>query len=157
MSESAISVSIITIACVICAAMVISAIYPAVSRTISSFIISSSELSERIETSIEIITEANDTSYFYIWVKNTGSTSIAAIENTDVFFGETNNFRRIPYDAALSTSPAWNYSIENDDSDGKWDAKETLKITINQTPSSGDYYVKIVLYNAVSDEDEFSI
>jgi len=74
-----------------------------------------------------------------------------------VFFGETNNFRRIPYDAALSTSPSWNYSIENDDGDGKWDTKETLKITINQTPSSGDYYVKIVLYNAVSDEEEFSI
>jgi len=91
MSEAAITTAIITIACVICAVMLISAIYPAMHRATSSVITTSAKLGERIETSVEIVAEANETSYEYVWVKNTGSSQLAPsdIECSDIFFGET--------------------------------------------------------------------
>ena len=162
MSEAAITTAIITIACVICAVMLISAIYPTMHRATSSVITTSAKLGERIETSVEIIAEANETSYEYVWVKNTGSSQLAPsdIECSDIFFGETGNFQRLSYDADLAPAPCWNYSIENDNNgNGRWDTGETVKITINCSSNigSGDYYFKIVLYNGVSDEDTFSI
>jgi len=162
MSEAAITTAIITIACVICAVMLISAIYPTMHRATSSVITTSAKLGERIETSVEIIAEANETSYEYVWVKNTGSSQLAPsdIECSDIFFGEIGNFQRLSYDADLAPAPCWNYSIENDNNgNGRWDTGETVKITINCSSNigSGDYYFKIVLYNGVSDEDTFSI
>jgi archaellum component FlaG (FlaF/FlaG flagellin family) len=68
MAESVITVSIITIACVICATMLVSAIYPAVNRATSSVVSSSAKLGDRIETSVDIIAEANESSYEYVWV-----------------------------------------------------------------------------------------
>lgn len=159
MSESVITVAIITIACVICATMLVSAIYPAVNRASSSVISSSAKLGERIETSIEIIAEGNQSLYEYVWVKNTGSSPIPQIENSDIFFGEIGNFQRITFNSSLLATPSWNYSIENDDGNGRWNVGETVKITIKSSSeiTAGDYYVKIVLYNGVSDEEKFSI
>jgi len=158
MAESVITTAIITIACVICAGMLVSAIYPAMHRATSSVVETSTTLGERIETSIDIIEEVNQSSYEYVWVKNTGSSKIPQIENSDVFFGEINDFQRIPFNSTLSVTPSWNYSLENDDGDGRWDIGETVKMTIKCSAiESGDYYVKIVLYNGVSDEDTFSI
>lgn len=159
MAESVITASIITIACVICAGMLVSAVYPAMHRATSSVISTSEKLGERIGTSIDIIAEANQSSYVYVWVKNTGASEIPQVEKSDVFFGKINEFQRIPFNSTLSVTPSWNYSIENDDSDQRWDVGETLKITINSSTSitPGNYYVKIVLYNGISDEDKFSI
>jgi len=159
MTETAITTAIITIASVICVCMLINAIYPAMHRATSSVISTSAKLGERIETSIDIIEEANQSSYEYVWVKNTGASEIAQIENSDVFFGKINDFRRIPFDSTLSVAPCWNYSIDNDDGDNRWDVGETLNITINcSTPiTAGDYYVKVIVYNGISDEDKFSI
>jgi flagellar protein FlaG len=160
MAESVITVSIITIACVICATMLVSAIYPAVNRATSSVVSSSAKLGDRIETSVDIIAEANESSYEYVWVKNIGSQIVRSqIENSDIFFGEIGNFQRIPFNATLLATPSWNYSIENDDGNDRWDAGETINITISSASeiTAGDYYVKIVLYNGVSDEEKFSI
>lgn len=162
MAESVITVSIITIACVICATVLVSAIYPAMNRATSTTVSTSVKFSKRIETSVEIIEEANQSSYEYVWVKNIGSAQLAQsqIEKSDVFFGKIGNFQRIPFNSALSLTPSWNYSIENDkNGNERWDTGETLNITIkcSTTIDPGDYFFKIVLYNAVSDEDTFSI
>jgi len=162
MAESVITVSIITIACVISATMLVSAVYPAVNRATTSMVSTNQLLTERIQTGCEIIAEANNSSYAYIWVKNTGSRAIPQIDKSDLFFGELNNFRRIPFDSACTaaSSPCWNYHIENDNNDNdKWDVGETINITINngEELTPGEYYIHIVLYNGISDEDRFSI
>ena len=158
MSEAAITTAIITIACVICACMLVSAIYPALNRATSSVVTSSTKLSERIEASIDIIAEANDTSYAYIWVKNIGVSEIPLIEKSDIFFGKAHEYQRIPYNATLSVIPSWQYSIENDDGDSGWDVGETINVTIITSGiTTGDYYAKMVLYNGVSTEDEYTI
>lgn len=161
MSESVITVSIITIACVVCAAMLVNAIFPEVNRATSSVISSSANLGERIETSVDIIAEANESSYEYVWAKNIGTSQLAAsqIEKSDIFFGKVGHFQRISYNASLSSAPCWKYTIENDNGNNRWDTGETVNITIDfgSEITTGDYYVKIVLYNSISDEDTFSI
>jgi hypothetical protein len=159
MSEAAITTAIIAIASVICAGMLVSAIYPAANRATSSVIATSTKLGERIETAIDIIAEANETSHASIWVKNTGSSEIPQIASSDVFFGGIHTFQRIPYDEDRTPAPCWNYSLDNDDGDGRWDVGETLCVVINSsTPiAAGDYYVKVIVYNGISDEDTFSI
>ncbi|MHC1635620.1 MAG: hypothetical protein ACXQTS_03220 [Candidatus Methanospirareceae archaeon] len=159
MAENVITLSIVTIACVICATMLITSFYPAANRASSSVVSSSAKLSERIKTSIDIIAEVNQSSYEYVWVKNIGSVEIPNVESSDVFFGKVGDFQRIPYDESLSLTPSWNYLIENDDGDGEWDVGETINITIKYSSEivSGDYYVKIVLYNGISDEEIFSV
>ncbi|MBN1761962.1 MAG: hypothetical protein JW878_02620 [Methanomicrobia archaeon] len=158
MSEAALTTAIITIACVVCASMLASAVIPALNRATSSVVSSSAQLGERIETSIDIIEEANDTTHEYIWVKNTGASEIAQIESSDIFFGEMGEFQRIPYNSSRSVTPSWNYSIENDDGDGRWDIGETINVTIAMSEiTAGDYYVKMVLFNGISTEDKFSI
>lgn len=161
MSESVITVSIITIACVVCAAMLVNAIFPEVNRATSSVISSSANLGERIETSVDIIAEANESSYEYVWAKNIGTSQLAAsqIEKSDIFFGKVGHFQRISYNASLSSAPCWKYTIENDNGNNRWDTGETVNITIDfgSEITAGDYYVKIVLYNSISDEDTFSI
>ena len=158
MTETAITTAMITIACVVSASLLISAIFPALQRASSSLVSSSTLLGERIETSIDIIAETNDTVQANIYVKNIGASSITQIDCSDIFFGKTNNFQRIPYDATLSLTPSWNYAIENDNSNGNWDGGETVNITIKTSGiTAGDYYVKMILYNGISTEDTYSI
>lgn len=156
-SESVITAAILTIASVICAVALINVLYPSVVSVGGSFITTSSKLSDKIKSDIEIISEGNTTDVVYVWVKNVGKTEIPQVDNSDLFFGLVDDFQRVAYDESLSTSPSWNFTIENDDGDGRWDVGETIKITINQTATPGDYYVKFVIYNGVSDEDFFSI
>lgn len=159
MTDTAITTAIITISCVICVTTLVSAVYPSVNRAASSVISTSEKLGERIETSIDIVAEANVSVYEYVWAKNTGSSEIIAIDDSDVFFGPVGNFQRIPYNSKRAVAPSWNYTIENDDGDGRWDVGETLNITIDNSTEIpiGDYYVKISLFNGISDEEEFSI
>jgi archaellum component FlaF (FlaF/FlaG flagellin family) len=163
MAESVITVSLITIACVICATMLIAAIYPAMNRASSSVTATTDQLGDRIETSIEIIEKAkdsSDSSKCYVWVKNIGSSRIAKIDTSDIFFGETGAFQRLTYSDPLS-GKSWNYDIMGGDGDDRWDPKETLRITIENvdTINAGEgheYFVKLTLYNGESAEGVFS-
>ena len=161
MAESVITVSIITVACVVCATMLISALYPAMDRASSSAIVTAEAMGDRITTAIEIIEKAkdsSDSSKCYIWIKNTGSVTIEGIDSADLFFGETGEFTRMSYSDPLSAK-SWNYDLLGGDGDDRWDPKETLEINITDTISieTGEYYyVKIILYNGESAEDVFS-
>ena len=166
MAESVITVSIITVACVVCATMLISALYPAMDRASSSATVTAEAMGDRITTSIEIIEKAkdsSDSSKCYIWLKNTGSVTIDSIASADVFFGETGEFTRMSYKDPFSVVPSheWNYDIVGGDGDDRWDPKETLEINIENvdTINAGagyEYYVKFILYNGESAEDVFS-
>ena len=161
MAQNVITTALLTIACVVCATMFITAIYPPLTDGVSSLISTTTNLCEKIETSFKIIEESNERSREYIWIKNTGTSPILAIENSDIFFGEIDDFHRIPYDKRQGEVPSWNYMMENDDGNERWDPGETIKIGIrylrHREIPEGTYYVKIILYNGVSTQDTFSI
>jgi len=151
MVEKVITTALLTIGSVICATALIAVMYPTITSMASPFQSTTEKVSDRVKTDIKIIAEANTSSHAYIWVKNIGKNKIPHVDDCDVFYGPEGNFKRI-------ASADWSYTIENDGGNNRWDIGETINITIsNQTLDSGDYYVKIVTYNGIWDDDEFSI
>ena len=85
--------------------------------------------------------------------------SSGLIPGSDLFFGKSGNFERIPYDDNGSLVPSWNYSIEQNN-DANWDKGETLKIRLKpaDVPVSGEkYFIKFGVYNGVSKEAYFTV
>jgi len=157
--EKAITTILLTIASVVAMLVVISVVFPAVSRTSGAITSAGSALDDRIKSDIEIIhaTGNDGSTTAYIWVKNVGATGLKALDRTDVFFGEDTNFVRIPYGGPGCTAPCWEDTIENAAS---WEPTATLRITVHldsAMAAGSTYYVKVVLYNGASDARYFTL
>ena len=162
----------LTIAGVTAAGAILNVVYPALSRSSSAVITASAKVDDRLKSDIEIVhtvgeldsngafSDTNSNGFFeiFIWVKNVGSTRIFSIPKTDVFVGKTETFTRIPHQSELEAGqyPRWGDSIENST---EWDSKATLKITVTygSTQPQGNYDVKVIIPNGVSDEYLFSM
>lgn len=162
MGGETISIAMITIASVICAATFITSAFPAIARTNDPIISAVDTINDRMETDITIIQETNssDGKIAYIWVKNVGNNRIHPnlIVKSDVFFGTEGDFRRFEYNDTGSPTPCWNYTIEN--GGDRWGQGETIKVMINTTDhpvTSGEYFVKFIMHNGISDEDYFTV
>jgi flagellar protein FlaG len=162
MSGEAISSAILTIASIICAFSFVSVVYPSVISAGDPLISRTNAMGDQILTDIDILHEATvaDGSEVHIWVKNVGPKGISSglISGSDLFFGESGNFERIPYDENGNMTSCWNYTIEQSDDDN-WDKGETLKIKLKPAvPVSGEkYFIKFNVYNGVSEETYFTV
>lgn len=168
--DRAITAILFTIAGIVSAVFVFNAIYPAANRGSSAIVSIAGKIEERIENYIEIIhsvgeldesgswQDINGDGDFnvFIWIKNIGSNRITAIEESDLFFGQTGNFSRIPHVSDAAGKPYWEYVIENA---SEWMPAATIKITIHfpSTLSSGLYLIKFITPNGVSEESYFSM
>jgi hypothetical protein len=169
--ENSIVTAFAIIAAVICAALVFNAIYPAVVRSSDAMTSMGHRMDERMRSQVRIIhaggeldssqtwQDGNGDGDFdvHLWVKNTGSLRVAAVESCDLFFGPEGNFQRIPHRSmAEGSTPYWTWEIEND---SEWNPTATCKITIHFTSvlSSQRYFARIVLPNGVSDDYYFSM
>ncbi|MBX3065027.1 MAG: hypothetical protein U0528_05805 [Anaerolineae bacterium] len=138
--------------------------YPAVIEGADAISNMVSRSEDRLRTEIVIIHTAgeldsngvwqdtNDDNDFnaFLWVKNTGSTTLNVIAQTDLFFGPETDFGRIPNQAtAGGIYPYWTGDVEGG---GSWVPGATLRITIHYTLplSSGRYFARVTLPNAVS-------
>ncbi len=155
MSSITIEEAIITIASIIAVTVLTSVVLSNFARLQANYITSINTGNEIISTKIKIIfvTNTSDT-IIKIWVKNIGSNKInqKMLNKIDIFLGKVGNYSRI-------NSSQYSITIVNNDNDTYWELGETIEITVNynQTLTSGDYYVKIILYNGVKDEAFFSI
>lgn len=143
-------------AAVVAAIMVVNTMLPALGRSTSAVLSSSTAASDRLKTNTEIIHIATDTSTFkvYAWVKNVGAAEITAIDASDLFYKTSTSFDRLPYNAAACTG-CWSYSIEDDTI---WRPGATIKVTVHLTSlAAGDYMVRFVTHNAVAAEKEFTV
>jgi len=151
--------TLLTMAAVVAAVMVVNTMLPALGRSTSAVLSSSTAASNRLKTNTEIIHVATNTSgdpkIVYTWVKNVGGAEITAIDSSDLFFKTSTTFDRLSYNASCS-SDCWSYSIEGGDT--IWRPGATIKVTINLTTlATGDYLVRFVTHNAVSAEKEFTV
>lgn len=161
MSGETISAAIITIASVICAAGFVAAVTPSILSAGDPVVSSTNVLKDQIDTNIKIIHAASNPegTEVYIWIKNVGDNRISSnlVDNSDLFFGESGNFMRVPYDETGTEVPGWRYSIENSGV-GQWQKGDTIRITVRTSVSSGnEYFIKFITYNGVSDEDYFAV
>lgn len=163
MSGEAISSAILTIASIVCVFSFVSIVYPSIISAGDPIISRTNSMGDQILTDVEILheTTADEGSEVYIWVKNVGPEGISSglISESDLFFGKSGNFERIPYDENGSLAPCWNYTIEQS-KDNSWDKGETLQIKIkpDDMPVSGEkYFIKFSTYNGVSKETYFTV
>lgn len=148
--------TLLTMAAVVAAVMVVNTMLPALGRSTSAVLSSSTAASDRLKTDTEIIHVATDTSAFkvYAWVKNTGATEITAIDSGDLFYKTSSTFDRLPYNASACTN-CWSYTIEDDTI---WSPGVTIKVTVHLTTlPTGNYLVRFVTRNAVVAEKEFTV
>ena len=122
---------------------------------VSSADVADDRLSSRMEiihaTGQDAATEAD------VWVKNTGTTRLTALNRVDVFFGPETDFERIPYGGPGCTAPCWDYQVENDT---EWNPAATLHITVfwdTALATGNTYFVKIVASNGVEDSKFFTL
>ena len=138
---------------------VFNSVFPMVNRSSQALVSMADTIDERMKSRISIVHAANssDRKTVYLWVKNVGSSRIVNIDQSDLFFGQEDDFSRIPYvDDAGGSYPRWEYTIENDT---EWLSSATVKITItyDTDPGAGTYYAKFIIPNGISDEYYFSM
>ena len=165
MSGEAISSAILTIASIICVFSFVTVVYPSIISAGDPLISRTNAMGDQILTDIEILHEAtaSEGTEVDVWIKNVGPKSISSglISESDLFFGKSGNFERIPHNETGSLAPYWNYSIEQS-KDDNWDKGETLRIEIKPKPtdipvSGGKYFIKFNTYNGVSKETYFTV
>jgi len=162
-----------TIAGIAAAIAIFNAIFPALSRSSGAIVTAGAKVDERLKSDIEVIHavgELNSSGVFsdtngnakfdiFLWVKNVGSTRILEPTKTDVFLGRVGNFTRIPNETEVDGSvyPRWAHTLEGGNTE--WGPKVTMKITVtySSTQSTGNYDVKVIIANGVTDEYFFSM
>ncbi|MFH1651019.1 MAG: hypothetical protein ABID87_02785 [Chloroflexota bacterium] len=152
--DKAVTTALLIIAGVVCMIFVFNSVYPMVNRSSAAMVSMADKIDDRMKSRISIVHAANTSNRteVYLWVKNVGSSRITNIEESDLFFGQENNFERVPYvDDAGGTYPYWEYSLENN---SEWLNSATLKVTItyDSDPGAGTYYTKVIIPNGISDE-----
>jgi archaellum component FlaF (FlaF/FlaG flagellin family) len=130
-------------------------VYPAISQSSDSIRAATTTVSDRIESRIAIIEVGHNASAVNVWIKNIGTAQIGDVSKIDVFFGPSDNFYRV--NCGGVTLPYWEYSIEGGKS--LWTQATTLHITIHPEAAvtSGNYVIKVVLPNGISDETSFGV
>ena len=136
---------------------VFNGIYPAVERSGEAITSASDAMNDRIRSDIEIIQVNDNSTTIDAWVKNVGTSDISGIENSDIFFGPSGSYYRIPYGNESSPLPYWAYDIEG--ADGMWRPSGTNKISIHldSSPSPDTYLLKVIIPNGIFDETVFGV
>ena len=157
--DKAITTALLIIAGVVCMIFVFNSVYPMVNSSSQAMVSMAEQVDERMKSRINIVHAANSANRtsVYLWIKNVGTQRIMDVDEGDLFFGQEDDFARIPYtDDAESSYPQWDYSLENDT---QWQTSATLKITITYSsdPGAGTYYSKFIIPNGIYDEYYFSM
>ncbi|OPX66102.1 MAG: Archaebacterial flagellin [Methanoregulaceae archaeon PtaB.Bin056] len=151
MSSETIVTALFLIAAVVAAGVLISALFPAIHRTTSTFGAVSHEADVQIRTDIKIVNTYANATTAKIWLKNVGTARISKneLDQADVFIGKVGDFNRQSLGGLYDPVELGN---------NFWDQGETLSITIPQSYSSGDTaYFSIVLPNGVRRSEEFGV
>ncbi len=154
--EKTITTALLILAGIVSMVFVFNSVFPMVNRSSEAMVSMTDSIDDRMKSSISIVHAANsaDRMTVYIWIKNIGSSRIAPVEGSDLFFGQEGDFVRVP--CGGTSYPRWSYSLENDT---EWGPGATLKITVeyDADPGAGTYYIKLVIPNGISAEDYFSM
>jgi archaellum component FlaG (FlaF/FlaG flagellin family) len=170
--DKVLSTILLVVAAVICVTLVINAVYPAITSSGGALSSVSARMNERIKSQIEIIhatgeldasgqwQDTNSNGYFdvFVWVKNIGTEPVVDIKRCDVFLsGNQTVWAWIPHvEFAGSNYPRWDYQVENGT---QWGIATTVRLEISYESalSSGEYRIKVLTPNGVSDEYYFSM
>jgi hypothetical protein len=166
--DKVITSMLLIIAAVVATVVVVNSVLPSIQRTSSDIVAASDVLGRRLRSDVKIIETSGvvGDDFVQVWAKNVGASNIPTLDKIDVFFGETDDFERITYDAEDTcpnpsppprTENCWQYALENDT---EWTPYSTLRITIYLTydlAADTEYVSTIVLPNGLSASKVFTL
>ena len=157
--DKAITTALLIIAGVVCMIFVFNSVYPMINHSSQAMSSMAEQVDQRMQSRINIVHAANteNRTTIYIWIKNVGTQRIVAVEQSDLFFGLSDNFSRIPnVNDANVTYPQWTFNLENDT---EWNTSATIKVTItfDYDPGKGTFFIKFIIPNGISDDYYFSM
>jgi len=152
MSKEVIVSALLVITSVVAVSIFATTMIPTISKMANTYSSLTTNLNEKISTDIEIIFVKANGSNVIFWVKNVGLHRIptSLLNLSDIFIISNNTMLHY-------TLSNLNYVIENGDNDEYWEYGETLKVNIDVTLDSGNYFLIFVLYNGIKDTETFSI
>jgi len=157
--DKAITTALLIIAGVVCMIFIFNSVYPMINRSSEAMTSMAEQVDERMKSRINIVHAANNSTrtVVYLWIKNVGTQRILAVEESDLFFGQEDDFERVPYlTDAGSDYPRWSFELENDT---EWRTSATIKVTVtyDSDPGAGTYFAKFIIPNGIYDEFYFSM
>ena len=157
--DKAITTALLIIAGVVCMIFVFNSVYPMINRSSQAMVSMAEQVDERMKSRISIVhaADSDNRTSVYLWIKNVGTQRIVTVKESDLFFGQSDNFTHVPYkDYAGTSYPRWDFSLENDT---EWETSATLKVTISYSsdPGTGTYFAKFIIPNGIYDEYYFSM
>jgi len=156
--QTTITTALLVIASIVAVVALINAVIPAAGKGSGALKSANSTAAERIKTDIEIVFASGNSTgdELTFWVKNIGSNSIKAIDESDIFLTTPSTITRIPYTGSATQNPRWEYVIEG--SESAWTPAVTVKVELHlASGTTGIHKVDMSVYNAVRAEKEFSI
>jgi hypothetical protein len=157
--DKAITTALLIVAGVVCMIFVFNSVYPMINRSSQAMTSMAEQVDERMKSRINIVHAANNSTrtLVYLWIKNVGTQRILDVEESDLFFGQEDDFDHVPYvEDAGSDYPRWSFELEND---SEWKTSATIKVTITYSsdPGAGTYFAKFIIPNGIFDEFYFSM
>lgn len=136
---------------------VFNGVYPAVQRSSDAINNAADTVDDRMKSRIEIIQVSDTGSTVDAWIKNVGSSTIAGIDNSDVFFGIEGDVTRVSYGNDSSPLPYWSYQLEGGGATWKQTGTTMVTIHLASSPGPGTYQLKMVIPNGTFDETVFGV
>jgi archaellum component FlaF (FlaF/FlaG flagellin family) len=130
-------------------------VFPALERSSSAINSATNQINDQIKSQIEIINVSSDESTVQFWVKNTGTSVIGSIENSDVFITDGTTVEHLVYGEGLTPPSYWNYQLVGDST--TWRPTVTIEVAVylSLPLTPGSYQIKFVIPNGISDEADF--
>lgn len=139
---------------VVAAFAIMNGMYPALERSSSAISAATNQVSDQIKSQIKIINVASEGTSVQAWVKNVGASTIAPVENSDVFISNGITTERYIF-GDNATLPYWDYQILGGGT--AWGPSVTNQIILHlEAPlTAGLYQLKFVIPNGIFDEATF--
>jgi hypothetical protein len=140
---------------VVAAFAIMNGVYPALQRSSSAINTATDQVNDQIKSQIEIINVSSTGSNVYVWIKNTGTSTIGSIQNSDVFITEGFNTEHIGFGNDSTPLPYWSYQLSGDHA--LWGPTVTNEVIIHLAAplEAGSYQVKFIIPNGIADQATF--
>jgi archaellum component FlaG (FlaF/FlaG flagellin family) len=142
---------------VVAAFAIMNGVLPAVERSSSAINTATDQVNDQIKSQIEIINVSSAGPNVHVWVKNTGTSTIGSIENSDVFITSGFNIERFSFGTDSTPAPYWGYQLSGDHN--LWSPTVTNEIVIHMRAplEPGSYQVKYIIPNGIGDQVTFGV
>ena len=95
--DKAITTALLIVAGVVCMIFVFNSVYPMINRSNQAMVSMAETIDERMKSRINIVHAANSANRtsVYLWIKNVGTQRITAVDESDLFFGQSFSQRNL--------------------------------------------------------------